>query len=77
MNAAMAGDELTIENINMVCRPMTVAEDYSTFTSDDWLDAKEELETTSLSSPKQDKLLCCILTVRYDVTTFTFPTADT
>ena len=44
MNQTMARDESDLENINVKNRPMNVMDDFTTFCSQQWLDAKTVID---------------------------------
>ena len=65
MNEAAKEDDF--ENINIDCRPMTVADDYQNLMSNAWLDAKEALddcEDCDMNEQEKTKLLCRMLEVQ-------------
>ena len=66
MNEAVAAKEDNFENINIDCRPMTVADDYQNLVSNAWLDAKEALDDCKecdMSEQEKTELLCRVLEV--------------
>ena len=66
MNQAVGQSEETWENINVECRPMNIAEQYSDLMATSWLDAKEELDQCQgFKEEEKCRLLCRVLTVRH------------
>ena len=44
MNSQLSQDESDLENINVKTRPMTIMEDYNLFCSQEWLEAKTDVD---------------------------------
>ena len=44
MGNKVGADESSIENVSIKTRPMTIADDYSNFCTNAWLDAKDILD---------------------------------
>ena len=65
MNSKISANESDLENISVGIRPMTVADDYTNFCSDSWLEActalEEEGEEEDVDGRYQ--LLCHVLIV--------------
>ena len=66
MGKKIASNESSLENISIKSRPMNVSEDYNLIVSNEWLDAKVELDKLYKRVNEKDKLefLCNIIKVR-------------
>ena len=71
MNRQMSRDETDLENINVKNRPMKILQEYELFCSQEWLEAKGDLDESAermnprapLSEGDRCTLLCMVLTV--------------
>ena len=59
MSSKVAQSEGVFENISIGCRPMKIGEDYLTFSSNTWLDAKTTLDDRA---KMQEEDACALLT---------------
>ena len=67
MNSKISANESNLENISVGIRPMTVADDYTNFCSDSWLEACSALEEEGEEEDMDGRyqLLCHILMVGF------------
>ena len=66
MNTKVSANEISLENINIQARPMKIAEEYSLFLSNAWLDAKsalDEIDSLENMEPQKVQILCDIILV--------------
>ena len=64
MNTKIASDESNLENINISNRPMNIASEFELLASDEWLNAKTELdEQFTKDEDSKIKFLCDIMLV--------------
>ena len=65
MNAKVSADESNLENIAILNRPMNIASDFKNLCSQQWLEAKQELDDNGVSESQACKILCQVLLVRH------------
>ena len=56
MGDKVSSNESSVENISIKHRPMNINDDYGTFQSSEWLDAKTFLDEHLETSSTQDKI---------------------
>lgn len=61
----MASNETSVENVSIKNRPIKVGEEYSQICSDQWLMAKEDVDSHMYGSNEEEKLkfMCDVLMV--------------
>ena len=63
MSTKISKNEEVLENIAIKNRPMKVADEYSLFTNNAWLEAKERLDHATIDSVEAAEILTSILEV--------------
>ena len=57
MNHKVAADESHVENVSIKNRPLNIADDYDALITNEWLNAKEQLDTEFEEMPEKLKLI--------------------
>ena len=67
MGTKIASDESSLENISIKNRPMNIATDYDLLCSNEWLNAKTDLDDNCSDMPEEGRILilCDVLMVSF------------